>query len=62
MNFDKEEFWVQLHNLPLAYMNKECGDQIGKSIGRVIEVDVLEDGIGWGQFLRVEIEVLLSKA
>lgn len=62
INFDREEFWVQLHNLSLAYMNKDCGKQIGNSIGQVIDVDTLEDGIGWGKFLRLKIELKILQA
>lgn len=36
--------------------------QIGGSVGRVLEVDVADDGIGWGKSLRVKVEVPLQKA
>ncbi|XP_042941294.1 uncharacterized protein LOC122275977 [Carya illinoinensis] len=62
MNFDYEAFWVHLNNLPLACMNLEVGTQIGKTIGNVKEVDVREDGIGWGRYLRVKIELDLRKS
>ncbi|XP_042958054.1 uncharacterized protein LOC122293569 [Carya illinoinensis] len=62
MNFDYEAFWVHLSNLSLACMNLEVGTQIGKTIGNVKEVDVREDGIGWGRYLRVKIELDLRKS
>lgn len=40
LNFHYDNCWVQLHNLPLAYMNREFGFQIGRTIGKVIEVDI----------------------
>lgn len=46
INFDSELFLVQLHNLSFAYMNRECGERIGNSIGKVVEMDLPEDGIG----------------
>ncbi|XP_042972906.1 uncharacterized protein LOC122304702 [Carya illinoinensis] len=60
--FDKETFWMQIHNLPLGCMSLDWGTQIGKSVGKVIEVDVEEDGIGWGRSLRVKVELPLYKA
>ncbi|KAF5443043.1 hypothetical protein F2P56_035638 [Juglans regia] len=62
IRFDCEEFWVQFHNLPLAYMNRVCGVQIGKTIGNVLEVDIPDDGIGWDKFLRIKIEMKLHQA
>ncbi|XP_040994394.1 uncharacterized protein LOC121240945 [Juglans microcarpa x Juglans regia] len=61
MRFDNEEFWVQMHNLPLACMNKCIGEQIGATIEKVVEVDAGEDGMGWGSFLRIRIECDLNK-
>ncbi|XP_042983141.1 uncharacterized protein LOC122312566 [Carya illinoinensis] len=46
--FNKEEFWVQAYNMPLASMTQEVGFQIGESLGRVITVQADERGIGWG--------------
>jgi hypothetical protein len=48
-------------NLALAYMNSEIGTMIGSSIGQVEEGETNEDGVGWGQFLRVKIRMDLTK-
>ncbi|XP_042983285.1 uncharacterized protein LOC122312689 [Carya illinoinensis] len=61
MKFLQERFWVQLHDMPLSCMNENRGKQIGNTIGVVEEVDVKEDGSGWGRFLRVLIDVDLYK-
>ncbi|XP_040997111.1 uncharacterized protein At4g02000-like [Juglans microcarpa x Juglans regia] len=61
MAFDHEEFWLQLHQLPMAFMNKECCIHIGNSVGKIINVDVPEDGVGWGEFLRIKVEICLTK-
>lgn len=61
MDFDKVAFWVRIFNLPLACMSQEVGMQIGSSVGKVEEVDVAEDGVGWGEFLRVKILLDLSR-
>lgn len=59
MSFDHESLWVQLHDLPLACMNRDYGERIRGTIGKVVEVDVPKDGIYWGQYLRVKIETSL---
>ncbi|XP_035541505.1 uncharacterized protein LOC118344579 [Juglans regia] len=62
INFEEEEFWVQLHNLPLACMNKIVRELIGSSVGKVVDVDVIEDGIIWESYLRVHVFCDLKKA
>lgn len=57
IQFEFEAFWVQLFNLPILYMNQQCGQQIGESLGKVMDVDVEVDDIGWGLFLRIRIEI-----
>ncbi|XP_040990949.1 uncharacterized protein LOC121238174 [Juglans microcarpa x Juglans regia] len=61
LNFNSTTMWVQLHNLPLGYMNKEIGGRIGSTIGRVIEVEADFDGNCWGKWIRVQIEMDLMK-
>ncbi|XP_041025325.1 uncharacterized protein LOC121265703 [Juglans microcarpa x Juglans regia] len=60
--FDSEWFWIQIHNLPMFCMTKEKGRVIGESLGNLIDVDVPSDGIGWGEFLRVRVEIPLKRA
>lgn len=57
IQFEFEAFWVQLFNLPIPYMNQQYGQQIGESLGKVMDVDVEVDDIGWGLFLRIRIEI-----
>jgi hypothetical protein len=59
--FDRAEFWVRMLNLPLACMGKEVGYQIGSTVGVVQEVDTDEEGVGWGKYLRVKIQIDLTK-
>lgn len=61
MCFKQEEFWVQIHNSPLACMNKSIGEHIGSTIGKVVDVDVRDDGLRWGSCLRVRVECDLRK-
>lgn len=62
MVFNKATFWIQMHDLPLSCINEDVGIQIGSTIGTVVECDVDEDGNGWGDVLRVFIEIDLLKA
>lgn len=61
LEFEKVAFWVQMYNLPLACMNKAMGLHIGALVGEVEEVDVDEEEVGWGKYLRVRIILDLSK-
>jgi hypothetical protein len=51
LNFEKAAFWICMYNLPLACMGKEIGQQIEASVGEVEEVEIDDDGVGWGEFL-----------
>ena len=59
--FEKTAFWVRMYNLPLVCMGKQAGFQIEASIGMVEEVDADEEGMGWGEFLQVRIQLDLTK-
>ncbi|XP_042976264.1 uncharacterized protein LOC122307436 [Carya illinoinensis] len=62
VQFSAEPFWVQLHNLPFAGMTRKMGEEIGSTIGKVHSVETDEQGYGWGNFLRVRVEVNVNKA
>lgn len=57
MDFSKEIFWVHMHNLPLACMNKLKWTSIGNTIGTVMECDVTDDETGWGKAFWVLTEI-----
>jgi hypothetical protein len=42
-------------------MGKEVGYQIGATMGTMEEVDIDEEGVGWGKFLQVGIRIDLTK-
>jgi hypothetical protein len=50
-----------MYNLPLACMNKAIGLWIGASMGEELKVEVDDDGVGWGEYLRVRIVLDLTK-
>jgi hypothetical protein len=61
LEFEKAAFWVRMFNLPLACMSKDMGMRIGSTMGDVEEVEVDEDGVGWGEYLRVRVVLDLTK-
>ena len=54
-------FWVQIYNLPLKSRTRETGRVIGASLGKVLDVDVADDGVQWGKYLRVRVEVDVTR-
>ncbi|KAF5475845.1 hypothetical protein F2P56_007609 [Juglans regia] len=62
IQFTREEFWLQVHNMPLGTMTEEVGKQIGKNVGKVLKVHSDDRGIGWGKFMRIRVEMYITKA
>jgi hypothetical protein len=60
-SWDRAAFWVRMVNLPLACMDREVGRKIGSTVGIVEAVDTDARGMGWGQSLRVKIQIDLAK-
>ena len=48
VKFTHLAFWIRVFNLPVKSMIREVGEDIGRGIGRLVEVDVPENGLGWG--------------
>jgi hypothetical protein len=61
MQFTHSPFWVQVHEMPLLLMTKGIGEKIRMSLGRLVDVDVARDGIGWGRCLRIRMVINLTK-
>jgi hypothetical protein len=59
--FEKAAFWVRINGLPLSCMSLVVGNQIGSAMGQVLEVDVDDGGMGWGECLRVKVLLDLQK-
>lgn len=50
-----------MHDAPLSMMNSFYEEELGKAIGEVIELDVDNEGIGWGSYLRVKVWLDISR-
>ena len=54
LSFDKMDFWVQVHNIPIRYRTKSMAEDICESIGTVHHSDENSEG-GGGSFMRVRV-------
>jgi hypothetical protein len=61
MKFTHSPFWIQVHDMPLIYMNKGVGSEIRESLGTLEDVDVAGDEGGWGRSLRLRVCIDLHK-
>ena len=57
VKFSHSAFWIRVFNLPIKSMIREVGEDIGRGIGRYMEVDVPENGLRWGKYLRIKVEI-----
>jgi hypothetical protein len=61
MDFSFSPIWIQIHDMPLGCMSKGVGFKIGESMGKVEEVAIAADDVGWGKYLRVRVAINLYK-
>ncbi|KAK1642920.1 hypothetical protein QYE76_060725 [Lolium multiflorum] len=61
MVFNTLEMWVRVLDLPMDTMNVVYGRQIGGWVGKYIAADVDDDGIAWGEELRIRAEVRVDQ-
>ena len=61
ISFKYSAFWIRVFNLPIKSMVRQVGEDIGNAIGRSIEVDVPENGFGWGRYLRIRVNIDITQ-
>jgi hypothetical protein len=61
MNFDRMAIWIRVFDLPLDMMNKVYGKLIGNWVGKYLSVDVDDEGLAWGEELRIRVEIQINK-
>ncbi|KAK2633333.1 hypothetical protein Ddye_032740 [Dipteronia dyeriana] len=61
MNFNKLEFWIQIHNIPLLCMTEEIGIFLGKMIGEVRDVDFEAAKDVSDRFIRVRVVINVNE-
>ena len=42
-------------------MNKDVGGRVANEIGELITVDVSQNGLAWGPFLRIRVNIDITK-
>lgn len=61
VQFSKKSFWIQAYDMPLVSMFEEVGAKLGSGAGKVLEVKVDENRLGWSHFLRIKVEIDITK-
>jgi hypothetical protein len=61
MTFDSLDIWVRVLDLPMDMMNRTFGKVIGGWIGKYISVDVDDEGMAWGEELRIRVEIRVDQ-
>lgn len=61
IEFNKCIFGAQIHNVPMICMNEEFGFDMDTQIGKVKEIDMGEVGTCLGRYLRIGIQVDVTK-
>ena len=62
VDFSWSTFWIQVHELPPCWQNKENLERIGGKAGRVKEVDSVGENIYQGRlFIRIRVDVNITK-
>nr|GEU52210.1 reverse transcriptase [Tanacetum cinerariifolium] len=62
LEFNRGEFWIQVHDLPLGMLSSEYATELAKSLGKLIELDCVGEGPKTDRdFLRFRVELDITK-
>ena len=61
LEFVSVPIWIRVFDLPLGLMNEGTARRIGNKAGRFLEVDMDEDGLAVGEFLRIKVLLDIRK-
>ena len=59
VTFQQSPFWIRVFNIPIKSMNSTVG--IANEIGVPLLVDAVKSGLAWGPFLRIRVDVDITK-
>ena len=59
--FNSASFWIQVHNLPFSRMNRANAEAIGRSLGKLKQVDVLPTEECRGRYLRILVDIDINQ-
>ncbi|TXG72599.1 hypothetical protein EZV62_001178 [Acer yangbiense] len=60
IEFNRADFWIQIHDIPILCMNRRTARWLAEQIGEVVEI-LSESRECWGNFLRVKVRIDISK-
>ncbi|TXG61030.1 hypothetical protein EZV62_012393 [Acer yangbiense] len=60
LGFNKAEFWIQIHDIPILCMNRRTAKWLAEQLGEVVEIPS-ESRECWGKFMRVKVSIDISK-
>ncbi|XP_050273150.1 uncharacterized protein LOC126716163 [Quercus robur] len=60
-NLNKAALWVQVHNIPLAYMDRETAEEICSTVGKVVQSAGSKETGGGEGFIRVRVIVNVTQ-
>lgn len=61
MKFEKATFWIQFHNVPVAYRTEQTARILGSRVGKVLNIGTNDADECWGRFLRVRVQVNVAE-
>lgn len=60
--FTHVAFWIQIHNVPLACMERDNVQKLGGLLGEVLEVETDDEGECIGLYARVRVSIDITKS
>lgn len=51
----QSSFWIQLYGLPMARMNHNTISTVGSSVGYLLEIEKLRDGVNFKHFFHIKV-------
>ena len=61
VSFQCSSIWIRVFNIPIKSMNSTVGNYIANEIGIPILVDAPKSGLAWGPFLRIRVDIDITK-
>ena len=59
--FHMATFWMRMFNPPLTCIGRVAGERLGSHVREVEEMETNDEGIGWGESLRVQVKINIYK-
>ncbi|KAK3204497.1 hypothetical protein Dsin_018543 [Dipteronia sinensis] len=60
LGFNKADFWVQIHDIHILYMNRRMAKWLAEQIGEAVEIPS-ESRECWGKFMKVKVQIDVAK-